>query len=298
MTTIRLKSSFLVAFVLLSVVLLCGCQPTETETRLIVAVSLEPQAFLIDRIGGDRVRNIVVVPAGREPENYQPTVEKVAALSKAKVWFQTGMPFEVAFQPKLASLAPTMKFVDLRQGIPLRKLELHAHSEANGHLCCDEEGNDPHIWLGPSAIKTQAETILRTLVELDPLGEPKYRRHCEALLAEIETIRSEIAEVLLPKRSKNVFVFHPAYGYFCDEFGLRQLAIEFEGKSPSATQLAELIASAKKEETPPTIFVQPEFNQGPANAIAEATGGNIIVHSPLQHDVLSNLRQLAEMIAR
>jgi len=298
MMTIRSNSVVLFSVGLI-VPFLCSCRPAEPETRLVVAVSLEPQAFLVDHIGGDRVRSVVVVPAGREPENHQPTPEKVAALCKAKVWFQTGMPFEVTFRPKLASLAPMMKFVDLRQGVSLRKLELHAHDHGDVHTGCgDDEGNDPHIWLGPSALKTQVETILKTLVELDPSGEPEYRLNCEALLEEIEKTRLEIAEILQPHRGEVVFVFHPAYGYFCDEFGLQQYAIEFEGKSPSAKQLADLVAVAKREKEPPTIFVQPEFNRGPADAIAEATGGNSVVHSPLQRDVLANLRQLAEMIAR
>jgi len=304
MATIRSNHNVSAWIILFSaccvVLLLCGCRPAETETRLVVAVSLEPQAFLVDRIGGDRVRSVVVVvPAGREPENYQPTPEKVAALCKAKAWFQTGMPFEMTLRPKLVSLAPTMKFVDLRQRVPLRKLELHTHVHNEEHVgCCDEEGNDAHIWMGPSALKTQVETILTAFIELDPSGEPEYRLNTETFLGEIEETRLAIAEILQPHRGKNVFVFHPAYGYFCDEFDLRQHAIEFEGKSPSAKQLADLVALAKQEQEPPTIFVQPEFNRGPADAIAEATGGLCVVHSPLERNVLANMRQLAEMIAR
>ena len=293
MTTIRSNSALLSVCFLLS--FLCGCRPTEMETRLVVAVSLEPQAFLVDAVGGERVRSVVVVPTGREPENYQPTPEKVAALSKAKVWFQTGMPFETVLRPKLASLSSTMKFVDLRQGIPLRKLVLHTHDHTG---CCDEDGNDPHIWLSPSALKTQTETILQTLIDLDPMGEPKYRLNAELLLEKIGETRLAITEILQPHRKEIVFVFHPAYGYFCDEFGLRQQAIEFEGKSPTASQLANLVAMTQQEKAPPTIFVQPEFNRAPADAIAEATGGGIVVHSPLERDVLANLLRLAEMIAR
>ena len=299
MATIRL-GSVLPGIILLALgaLFLCGCRPAESDAQLIVAVSLEPQAFLVDRISGDRVRCIVVVPAGREPENYQPTPEKIAALSRAMVWFQTGMPFEAVLRPKLVSLAPRMKSIDLRTGIPMRKMELHAHGEGDGHRCCDEDGNDPHIWLAPTALKTQTETILRTLVELDPPRAPEYRLNAAALLDEIEEARHAIAETLRPYHGEIVFVFHPAYGYFCDEFGLRQQAIEFEGKSPSAKQLAVLIASAKLEKNPPTIFVQPEFNRAPADATAEATGGSIVVHSPLDRDVLANLRQLAEEIVR
>ncbi len=311
MTTIRSSKPFWLLLVL-TIFCCAGCRPASdgaTDGKQIVTVSLEPQGFLTDRIGGDRIRTVVVVPIGREPENYQPTPEKVAAFSRAKVWFLTGMPFETALRPKLESVAPSLNVVDLRQGIKLLPLELHAHDGADHAVdahaagepcaagCKHQHGDlDPHIWLGVSVLKAQAETIRKALTEMDPTGKEYYRRNYDKLIADIETLREEIAELLKPCENGTVFVFHPAYGYFCNEFKLKQRAIEFEGKSPTAAELAKLVAATKKETIPPCIFVQPEFNQAPAKAIAEATGAKIVVHSPLDRQLLDNLRRLAEMI--
>ncbi len=300
----RLLVELVLVFACLIEFTLSGCRPTEKDLRPIVSVTVEPQAFLVDRIGGERVRTIVLVPVGREPENYQATPEKIATICKAGAWFQTGMPFETPLGDKLKSLAPSMKFVDLRQGIPFRKLELHAHEAHADHHhadhanCAGENGSDPHIWTGPTVLKTQAATILKTLQEIDPANGEEYSRNYDLLIADIEKTRQAISERLEPYQGETIFVFHPGYGYFCDEFGLRQQAIEFEGKSPTAKELAALVALAKKEKKPPTIIVQPEFNRAPADAIAESIGGSVVVHSPLDRDLLDNLIRLAELVAK
>lgn len=292
---------------------LIGCSgrdQTLSHERLNVAVSVEPHAFLLERIGGNRLRIEVLVPAGREPEHYQTTPDKVAALSKAKVLFRTGMPFEEMLIPKLKSNANNLKIVDLRNRITLRSLELHDHhSHANGNIHVHNDNipihnnniplhneSDPHIWFAPTILKTEVQTVLQTLSEIDPAGAAQYQKNAEQFLEEIEELRIDLVKRLAPFKAKTVFVFHPAYGYFCDEFGLRQRAVEFEGKSPKPQQLTALIKEIRHTEDIPVIFVQPEFNQAPTQAITETTGIKMIIHSPLERNVLQSMKRFAEEI--
>lgn len=312
MTTIRSNkpvSVFPILFLMtLSVMLTAasGCvkTPQGNDPRPVYAVSVEPHAFLLEKIGGDRIRIEVLVPPGKEPENYEAAPNTIMALARTRVLFRTGMPFEETLLPKLQEVAKDLRIVDLRVGLVLRSLELHSHGDApeetsTGHVHhagCSHDGLDPHIWFAVTFLKKQAETILETLIQTDerPENADFYRRNFEKLIDEIETLRKELTEKLEPLKGRTVFVFHPSYGYFCDEFGLKQNAIEFEGKSPKPRQLAELIAQSRKEHRPPTIFVQPEFNQASAEAIAEATGGRIVVHSGLDRNILSSMRLFAD----
>jgi zinc transport system substrate-binding protein len=278
---------------------LVGCSgqgQKSSDERLNVAVSVEPHAFLLERIGGERLRIEVLVPIGKEPEHYQATPDKVAALSKAKVLFQTGMPFEETLIPKLKANAKDLKVVDLRNGITLRTLELHDHDSHSSDHSHHHNESDPHIWFAPTLLKTEVQTILQTLSEIDPAGAAQYQKNAEQLLEEIEQLRIDLAERFAPFKGETVFVFHPAYGYFCDEFGLQQRAIEFEGKSPKPQQLTALITEIRNSENIPVIFVQPEFNQAPTQAITEATGTKIVVHSPLERNVLQSMKRFAEEI--
>ena len=291
-SAVKLRLLILVAGVLPSLI---GCQAGRIpHDGVIVVASVEPHAFLVEQIGGERVHVEVLVPAGKEPETYQITPDKLKTLSHAQVFFRTGMPLEDPLLPKLQSLSKSLRVIDLRSGLPLRELEIH-HSHGSGHAHHDQ--TDPHIWFAPTLLKAEAKMVLRTLQECDPNGSTTYQENYENVVRQIESVRTEISEMLASKQGEIIFVFHPAYGYFCDEFGLRQWAIEYEGKSPKPQQIAELIEEAKKLSSAPKIFVQPEFSQSSAQAVAEAIGAKVIVHSPLDRDVLQSMLRFARFVA-
>ncbi|MGL4594565.1 MAG: metal ABC transporter solute-binding protein, Zn/Mn family [Thermoguttaceae bacterium] len=280
--------------------------------RPVFVVSVEPHAFLVEKIGGKQIHVEVLVPAGKEPEHYEATPKKIAMLLNAKTLFRTGMPFEEMLLPKLKSLSNNLKIVDLRENIPLRQLELHGHrkdesesehvqqpSNISVTTCqsgCTHGGLDPHIWFAVSLLKQQSDTICRTLIEVDPTGEEVYKHNLKQLHDEIDALEKHCQERLTPFKNKTIFAFHPSYGYFCDEFGLQQHAIEYEGKSPSSQQIIESISIAKNDSTPPIVFIQPEFNEAPAKALAEAVGGAPVIHSALNRDIFHSIKQFVDAI--
>jgi zinc transport system substrate-binding protein len=86
-------------------------------------------------------------------------------------------------------------------------------------------------------------------------------------------------------------VFHPAWGYFADTYGLTQVPIEREGKEPGARALAALIDQAKREKTQ-VVFVQPQFDKRSAVQVAQAIGGAVVAVDPLAPDYIDNLRRV------
>jgi zinc transport system substrate-binding protein len=297
----------------------------------VLAVSVEPHAFLVEQIGGSLVRVEVLVPMGKEPESYQPTPERIIMLTRAKAFFRTGMPFEEMIIPKLNSLTTGLKVIDLRKGINLRPLEFHSHN-SNQHNSHDHNehdhnahnhnnhtadnsnqissvesnkkfaGSDPHIWFSLSLLKIEAETVLKTLIEIDPENENSYRRNYENFIAELESMKSKLIKILEPVKGNTIFVFHPTYGYFCDEFNLYQRAIEIGGKTPLPQQLVSIIEdalkNAKQSGKQPAIFVQPEFNRTPAKSVADAVNGRIVEHSALEKNIFKSMLNFAEEITR
>ncbi|MDR1485198.1 MAG: zinc ABC transporter substrate-binding protein [Planctomycetaceae bacterium] len=315
----------------LGLVLFCGCRGGEVsgrDVRNVVVVSVEPHAFLVERIGGEFVRVEVLVPMGKEPESYQPTPERIVMLTRAKIFFRTGMPFEQVIIPKLKSLASDLKIIDLRNGIKLRPLEFHNHDSHNhnshnhdshdhnshnhnshnhvGHSDLQESlhdsGSDPHIWFSLSLLKVEAATVLSALIEIDRSNEELYRKNYEDFILELEAVGDKLRVMLEPVKGKTIFVFHPTYGYFCDEFNLNQRAIEIGGKTPGPQKLVEVINEALKSGTQSgkktTIFVQPEFNRTPAKSVAEAVNGRIVEHSALERNIFNSMINFAEEITR
>ncbi len=104
-----------------------------------------------------------------------------------------------------------------------------------------------------------------------------------------------IAELLKPHAGKEILVFHPAYGHFTKQYGLKQVPILIDGKEPSAKQLVEIIESAKASGFQ-IVFVQPQFSAKTASVIAEQVGAAVVEIDPLSQDYLSNLRKMAAAV--
>jgi len=255
------------------------------KSRLAAVVSIPPQAYFLERLGGDHVAVEVLVAPGQSPATYEPAPSQMVALDEADVYFRIGVPFETALLRKLAASLPHLNVVDTRRGIALRPIEDAHHGG----------GPDPHIWLDPRADKTQARTMRDELVRLDPDHAADYDRNLAALDADLDRVDREIARTLAPLKGREILVFHPAYGYFADAYGLKQTAIEMEGKEPSAAHLAAVVERAK-ETGVKVIFVQPQFSTAAAEAIAKEIGGAVVPMDPMARDVLGNLEAMAETI--
>ncbi len=252
-----------------------------------VFVSIQPQAYFVKRIGGDRVTVDVLLHAGKNPATYAPSPAQMLKLVKARVYFRIGVPFENFLVPKIASASEHIRIVDTRTGIRLRRMGGSNHHQ--------EVGNDPHIWMSPVLVKIQAETIYKTLVSLDPEGRIEYAKGLNSFLYDLDELHKKISQALANVKGKSIFVFHPSFGYFADTYGIRQLAVEMEGKAPKGKKISIFIKKAKKERVH-VIFVQPEFDHSAASKIASAIDGVVVSIDPLAMDYIKNLEDMADKV--
>lgn len=268
------------------------------ESQRSVFVTIPPQAYVVERIGGEHVDVNVLVGPGQSPHTYQATPKQMIALGEASLYFTIGVEVEDSLLPRIRGLYPKLTFVDTLQGVKLRKYPHRCdHDHGHEHEHAHQEVVDPHVWMSPRVVKQQAQTICDELVRLDPAHEPDFRRNVEKLIADLEAVQRRIANELKPLKGKQVFVFHPAFGYFLDEFGLEQVPVESGGKQPTAKQLISLIERAKKANVK-VIFVQPQFSTRSAEAVAEAIGGAVVPIDPLARDYLANLEEIAKALKK
>jgi len=291
----------------------------EGGKRLGVFVSIPPQAYFVQRVGGDHVQVDVLVGPGQNPHSFEPTPAQISSLAKATVFFRVGMPFEDGLLPRLRGAFTHLEIVDTRQGVPVRPMEEHEHEHDAAHhghehdtaahhahehgseahhehpAHHDEEGADPHIWLNPRLVKIQAQTIADALIRLDPANADEYRRNLAAFTAELDALDARIAAALAPVRGQPLFVYHPAFGYFADAYGLHQVAVEIGGKEPSPKDLADLIRRARQENVR-VIFVQPQFSTRSAEIIARQIGGAVVPLDDLAPDYMTSMEAMAEQV--
>ena len=261
--------------------ILAGCggaatqAPAEPAGVLNVVVSIVPQQYFVERIGGERISGTVMVPPGFSPATYEPKPEQLQALSEADAYARIRVPFEEAWMDRIVSANEDMLIVDECTGI-----------ERIG-------GKDPHIWLSPTLVKIQARNILNALVAIDQANKSVYEAGYKQFIIEIENLDAELKGIFAGKRKGMEFiVFHPSWGYFAGEYGLKQIPVEIEGKDPKPADLQRLIKHAKKLGVK-VIFVQPQFSAASASVIAQAIGGQIAFADPLALNWPDNLRQVA-----
>lgn len=251
-----------------------------------VFVSIIPQAYFVQRIGGSYVDVEVLVGPGQSPATYEPTSKQMSRLGESQVYFRIGVPFEKVLLPKISSLFKNLRIVDTSAGVTLRYF-----SRTDGM-----QVPDPHIWLDPKRVKIQARTIEQELSRLDPAHAEEFRRNLKAFEQDLDTLDRTIARILAPFKGERIFVFHPAFGYFTESYGLEQTAVEVEGKEPSPRQLSALIEKARAEQVR-IIFVQPQFSRRNAQTIAREIGGAVVPINPLPADYLKELEVMAEEIS-
>jgi zinc transport system substrate-binding protein len=297
---------------LLALLCLAGCDvageaeggpaPADNEAApLRVAVSIEPHAWLVERIGREHVEVRALVPPNGSPHTFQPTDAEITAVMRSAVYFKTGVAFERSGWFSAIENADRMEVVDLRQGLPLRAMEEHSHGHDghDGHVhtlaCADAHGLDPHVWLSPPLLRKQAETIADALIDLRPAVREAVTANLADLQARLDAVDGEIRAQLDGLESQEFFVFHPAWGYFADEYGLKQVAIEIGGKEPSDAELTNVLHRAR-EAGIRVIFVQPQITGKSARTVAEIIGGRVEVIDPLARDVAENLRRVADAL--
>jgi zinc transport system substrate-binding protein len=278
-----------------------GIAAPAASAKPIIVVSVLPQSYFAQRITGDRAKIITLVGPGRDPHSYEPTPRQMADLSVASIWFTVGVDFEHALEPKIASLYPGLRIVDTAERVERRMLESHHHEAEEQHEEAGEQheegGPAPHVWLGRKSVKIQAAAMRAALVALDPAGGAFYRKNYDDFAADVDSTFGALARELESLKGKPVFVYHPAFGYFLDEFGIVQEAVETGGKEPTQKGLAELAAQAKAEGAK-VIFVQAQFPTAAARTLAKSIGGVVVPLDALAPDWLANIARMGEALKK
>lgn len=276
------------------VCLLFVTAPAEGET-LRTFVSIAPQKYFVQKIGGNRVTVSVLVPEGADPHTYEPKPRQMVELSRAAVFFAVGVELEKVWLRKIAGTNPKMMIVHTDDGIVKMPMTGHGHKHsAEGRQ--KEISPDTHIWLSPALVKIQAKHILQALIGLDLRNQSEYKERYDAFLREIDALDAELKKLFAGRKNRHFLVFHPSWGYFARDYGLTQIPIEIEGKEPKPADIQSIIRLARKRGIK-IVFTQPQFSTRTAAIISKAIEGQVIYVNPLAENWSENLRDVGNIFA-
>jgi zinc transport system substrate-binding protein len=304
------KTAFLTAALLIiaSGLLTPGCLDIADNGPLdIVIVSILPQKEMVKAIAGPDIKVVVMVPSGQSVHSYSPTPGQLKDVSRGDIYFKvgSGVEFETNHLSTLIENNPRMEVVDCSKGIELRSFDEHfgasdhENDEHEGNESTNDddhhhhEGSDPHIWLSPSNMRIMAEVVRDSLIISDPDHAETYRSNYDSYVSKLNEVITEIGDLLSPFEGMEFMVYHPAWGYFGDEFKLVQLAIEEAGTKPGPQGIAAIIEQAKAQNIS-VIFVEPQFDSSAASTIASEIGGRVVISDPLAENYQENILEMAK----
>ncbi|HOH50783.1 MAG TPA: zinc ABC transporter substrate-binding protein [Candidatus Hydrogenedentes bacterium] len=286
------------ACTVLATALLAGCgRPAPAPAGEVprVATSIAPFGHFLERVAGGAAAVTVLVPQGQAAETFQVLPRQMEELSRAEVYFLAGLPFEEALAGKLRGMPGAPKIIDLREHVDLLHFDCEHGDDGHGHDHA-HEGPDPHYWMDPLRVKRVASAMEAALAGAFPEHAAAFAKNRAALDAELDAVHARVAETLAPFRGAVMHVYHPAFGYFCERYGLVQEALESAGKTPGARRINELAESMKAAGVP-AVFTQPQFTQGEAAALAAAVGARLVTLDDLAPDYAANLERIAGALA-
>lgn len=264
-----------------------------------IFVSILPQKHFVEQVGGEHVQVSVMVQPGHSPATYEPSLKQMTQISQARAYIRIGVPFENVWMPRLQKNNPQLRVVDARHNVKLIAMNEHEHEAAAPHHAHEHEHEalDPHIWLAPLLVVQMTQQIQHLLSELAPQQADVFARNAERFIGELKALDQTLKQQLSSVKGQRFLVFHPSWGYFAKAYGLQQMAIEKEGKSPGTKRLQSIIEQAKAADIR-VIFVQQQFSQRDAQTVAQAIDGEVIAVDPLAENYVQNLRKVAEVFAK
>jgi len=258
-------------------------QPQHDDGRINVVTTFSTLNSFVEGVGGDRVHVQNLVPVGASPEEYQPSPQDIATLSRAQLVVENGAGIEVWLQHTIASASnDNVQQRVLSDGLP--KIE-----------------RNPHLWMDPVLARAYVGKIHDSLVRLDSAHKSEYDRNAKAYDAQLTALQQWIAKQIagIPPQQRAMIVFHNAWDYYNRRFGIATIGIiELSpGQDPNPAYIGQLVDLARRHHVR-AVFSEPEYSPKLAQTLAKSAGIRIVSNlyddsigsDPRVHDYISMLR--------
>ena len=263
----------------------CATQKSGDNEKTIF-VTIAPLQHLAEELTCGDFSVELLVKQGASPETFEPTSSDIARLSDAELVFSTGL---ISFEHSLTHNIGDM-VVDLSEDITT------LGGTCSHHHCNHSHGIDPHIWTSPRELRTMVKNMHRALASRYP-DSTKYNDAAERIIARIDSLDSYCRARLGDGTKRAIMIYHPAYTYLAHNYNIEQIAIENEGKEPTAKHLIELVERGRQMGIR-TIFHQPQYSASKIRSIADELNAEIVVTDPLSFDIESEIRRVVDLIAK
>lgn len=256
---------------------------TTAFSNMTVTTTIYPLYNIAKEIGGDKIKLQNLIPFDVEAHGFDPTPADMAKLSKSDIFITSSDSMEPWKDKIVKSLKIEQKVFDMSEHVKLRTLQEdndeHHEDEKDkkGHKHEHEhDGIDPHYWVSLNNYILMTETITKLFIEKDSTNKDFYIQNSNNYLTKVKALKEKYDLSMATCTNKKILVNHDAFGYFADDYGVKQYSIS--GMSPedkpSAKQISELINLVKNEKIN-TVFFEEFASPKVAQTIAKAANVKI-----------------------
>lgn len=267
----------LLIFMSLFLLFTIGCNKSGDESRgfsqeskISVVTSIYPMYDFVTKIGGDRVEVKNLVPAGVEPHDFELSTGDMVLLQSADLFVYNGAGME--------------HFIDkTMDAVSDKNLVVCEAAKEIEPLVAEDGDMDPHTWLSIENAKVECNAICDVLSDFDPEYAEYYNQNLEAYLTKLDDLQLKYETGLKDCSKDMIVVAHEAFGYLCNEYDIRQEAIEglFADSEPDSARMREIIDICR-EENVTVIFFEELVSPKVAQTIADETGASTMVLNPIE----------------
>ena len=278
----------------LSATLLLACQSHRAEPQAELMVSIAPLKYIVEQITADDFHVGVLVPAGASPETFDPTPRQMKSIEDATLLFTTGL---IEFEQNIVQrVGDGANVVALHHGIDLiegtHEHAEHSHDEHATHS--HHHGIDPHVWTSPRELKTMARNAYEAIMQQYP-DSAKYTTSYNRLVEQLDALDGECQTMCENSSTRAFVIYHPALTYFSRAYSIEQIAVEEDGKEPSARHIATLIDAARTKGVTCLLY-QSQFPRSVVDVIALDMGVEAVEFDPLAENVVENIATITRLI--
>lgn len=271
--------------------LLAGCTNHDQKGKSTITVSIQPLESLVRGIVGDDYDINTLLPSGSSPESYSPTPSQLANIEQSEFTFIIGtLNFEHTITHRLSE--KDINIVNTGKNAAL----IEGKCSHNHHINHDHHHSiDPHIWLSLVELEKIVHNIGEAICAAHP-DSVRYKANYEQLITKICTAHDRNKELFEELGGSSFIIYHPALTYFARDYGIEQISVEHEGKTPTPAALTELAKSVNNCPSKQLLY-QREYPLDVVKSTAEILELNPIEINPLDSDILTELDRIANILS-
>lgn len=277
------------SILLLSILfVVAGCgnkQETAKTDKLQVVTTFYPMYDFTKNVVGDNGEVSVLMKAGTEPHDYEPSAKDIAKIADSDVFVYNSEEMETWVGSVLKNI-DTKKTVVIDASKEIKLLE-GSHEEEDEDHDHDHEGHshahDPHVWLDPVLAKEEVNAIKEGLIQADKTNKASYEKNAKTYSDKLDALNEKFEAGLKDAKNRTFVTQHAAFAYLAARYDLKQVAISgiSPDQEPSPAKLAELNDFVKENKIK-VIYFEETASPKIAKTLAKETGATLAVLSPIE----------------